>query len=348
MFGSKKIAGLNGCILILILLILNGHGSVSASEPAKDSGGKISIKMVGTAPLQHHLTKGLEMYKDSVMKKSGGQVEMEIYPAQQLYNEKDLVNALPKGAVEGALFNPDFWAGLVRSEGPMFFPAYYKDRALFYRFFESEAWEIVKKEFEEKGNVKVLSMAEVGVGGLISKKPVAKMDDFKGLRTRSYGEYIAVFLQSVGSAPVVMSAGDMYLALQRGTIDAALTSMGGIMDRKLFEVGKYYLDKDTSFSTPFLLGFNLDFWKKLPPSIQKVLTEAGFELQEWSRTFTLQSDDNYKKALREKGITFTVMDPKEWDRIREKVAPDLEAAYKKNVGEEKGQQILNIIRKTCF
>jgi TRAP-type C4-dicarboxylate transport system substrate-binding protein len=309
---------------------------------------KILIKMAGTLPVQHHLTKALEMYKDIVVKASGGQIEMQTYPAQQLYSDKDLVNALPKGACEGAMFNSDMWAGLVKSEGPIFFPGYFNNRDLFYKFFDSEAWQIIKKDFEDQGNTKILSMVELGTGGLISKKPIRNADELKGQRIRSYGEYTSIFLQAQGAAPVVMSSGDMYLALQRGTLDAILSSTSAIVDRKLYEVGKYMWDKDTTLSLPFLLGFNLDFWKKLSPERQKILADAAIVVQEWSKKYTLTSDDDYKKVLKEKGVTFVSIDPKEWQKIQEKAVLALDAAFKKNIGEEKGQKILSNIKKTCF
>jgi len=304
--------------------------------------------MAGTLPVQHHLTKALEMYKEIAEKKSGGQIEMQIYPAQQLYSDKDLVNALPKGACEGALFNSDMWSGLVKSVGPVFFPGYFQKRDLFYKFFDSEAWQIIKKDFENQGNIKVLSMVELGTGGLISKKPIRKLDELKGQRIRAYGEYTAIFLQAQGAAPVVMSSGDMYLALQRGTLDAILSSTSAIVDRKLYEVGKYMWEKDTTFSLPFLMAFNLDFWKKLPPHLQKILADGAIEVQEWSKEYTLTSDNDYKKVLKEKGVTFVSIDPEEWQKIHEKAVLALDAAYIKNVGEEKGQKILSIIKKTCF
>jgi TRAP-type C4-dicarboxylate transport system substrate-binding protein len=309
---------------------------------------KILIKMAGTLPVQNHLTKALEMYKDIVEKKSGGQIEMQVYPAQQLYSDKDLVNALPKGACEGALLNADLWAGLVKSEGPIFFTGYFQNRDLFYKLFDSEAWQIIKKDFEDQGNIKILSMVELGPGGLVSKKPIRKLDDLKGQRIRSYGEYTAIFLQAQGAAPVVMSSGDMYMALQRGTLDAILSSVAAIVDRKLYEVGKYMWDQDTTPSIPFLMAFNLDFWKKLPPNMQKILADGAIEVQEWSKKYTLTSDIANKKALKEKGVTFVSLDPAEWQKIHEKAVQALDAGFIKNVGEQKGQKILSIIKKTCF
>jgi TRAP-type C4-dicarboxylate transport system substrate-binding protein len=333
------------CVVCFLLLTVT---MVTLDCSNGNAAEKIMIKMAGTLPVQNHLTKALIMYKEIVEKKSNGQIVMQVYPAQQLYSDKDLVNALPKGACEGGLLNSDFWAGLVKSEGPIFFTAYFQRRDLFYKLFDSEAGQIIKKDFETIGNIKVLGIVELGAGGFISKKPIRTMDELKGQRIRSYGEYTSVYLQAIGAAPVAMSSGDMYIAMQRGTIDGIISTIASIVDRKLYDVGKYMWVEETTPSVPFLLAFNLDFWKKLPHDMQNVLQDGAIEVQEWSKKYTLTSDIAHKKTLKEKGVTFVSVEPAEWKKMHEKAVQALDAAYIKNVGEEKGKKILSIIKKACF
>lgn len=338
----KRFVGVVCFLLLLVTMMTLDYGNGNAAEKP------MVIKMVGTGPLQHYLTTALEKYKEILEKKLKGQIEIQNYPAQQLYSDKDLVSALPKGACEGALFNADFWAGLVPSIGPLFFPSYFKDKDSFNKFLDSGGWQIITKELEEKGNIKVLTIVDYGPVGIISKKPLNKLENFRGLRTRAYGEYIAIFLRSIDAGPIVMSSGEVYLSMQRGTIDAAMTGAGSMVDRKLYEVGKYYLDKDLAVATPFLLAFNLDFWKKLPADFQKAFSEAAEEVHNWSEKIVVETDQNYKKVLKEKGTVFTSIDEKEWDRIRKEAVPALEAGYKKNIGEEKFQNIINILKKSSY
>jgi len=333
---------------LMIVLTMCLAFFMSDTAEAKQGGepeNKITVKMVGTLPIKHHLSKALEMYKELVEQKSGGRVEFKLYPAQQLYNDKDLVNVLPQGGVEGAIFNSDFFAGLVPSEGILYFGTYFQNREQYYRLLETEAWKIITKDFEEVGKIKILGLIEYGAGGIISKKPIAKLEDFKGLRVRAYGEYIATFLQAVGAAPVVMSSGDMYEGLQRGTIDAAMSGPSSFVDRKLIEVTEYYLEDDIYHSTPFLLGFNLDFWNKLPPDLQKVFADAAKEVQGWSIEYAFKADKKYKEQIKAKGLTITTVDNKEMTRWREKAVPALKARYTINVGEEKARKILDITDK---
>jgi len=327
--------------ILLIFVVL------TLIQPGAQAADKIVVKMVGTLPIQHHLTKALEMYRDIVEKKAGDRVTLQLYPAQQLYSDKDLVMVLPKGAVEGAILNPDLFSGLVPSQGIFYFSCYYPSRENYFRLFNTEAWQIVSRDFENK-NVKILSQIEYGSQTGISRKPISKVEDFRGLRIRAQGEYIAIFLKTMGAAPVVTSSAEVYLMLQRGTIDGAWSGPSTFVDRKWYEVSKYMLDTDTGVSSTFLLGFNLDFWKKLPPDLQKVFSDAAIEVQNWTRKFAYEADVDYRKTLKEKGVTLTKVDPKEWQRWHEKIAPEMETAYKNAVGREKAEKIIDIIRKSCF
>ncbi len=338
--SAKRILCFTGLVLAAFLVFGQGGTGALAAD-------KIVVKMVGTLPIEHHLTKALEMYRDIVQKKAGDRVTFQLYPAQQLYSDKDLVMVLPKGAVEGAILNPDLWSGLIPSQGILYFSCYYPSREKFYKLFNTEAWKTVEADFESH-NVKILSQIEYGSMSGISKKPISRMEDLKNMRVRAQGEYIALFLRALGAAPVVTGSSEVYLMLQRGTIDAAWSGPSTFVDRKWYEVAKYYLNTDTDVSSTFLLGFNLDFWKKLPPDLQKIFSDAAIEVQNWTRSYAYQADIKYRSFLKEKGLTFTQFDQKEWARWQALVSPVMEDAYKKAVGREKGEKIIKNIRENCF
>ncbi len=302
------------------------------------------VKMAGTAPITHHATKGLQMFKEIVEKKTGGKVQVQLYPANQLYNDKDLVLALPKGLIQAAMLNPDMWAGLVKSEGVLYFPMYYRSAEAAYRLQETDVWKTIRKDFEEQGNTKVLAIAEMGPTKVFSKRPIANLENIKGLRIRSTGEYPAVFLRALGAAPVVMSAGDMYIALQRGTIDAVVTPSISYFERKLFEVAKNGLQDPITFSTPLLIAFNLDYWKGLSPELQGIFQDAAKEVQAWTMAYAADAERKFGATLKEKGIVTTSLGAAEHARWQAQAVPVLEATYKDNVGEPKAQVILDTLR----
>jgi len=249
------------------------------------------------------MTKTLEHYAKLVQERSKGRMKIEIYPANQLFSDKDLPKALPSGAVDMGQVNMAMWAGLVPSLVIEELPFFYKDRDHFFRAMISPGVRnLLDKEFESKG-AKVLFWMDYGYTGLIGKKPIKKVEDFKGKRIRGYGEISTEILKSLGAAPVFLSIGEVYLALQRGTIDAVLTSTCSVYERKFFEVVKYFtLIRCGEFQNQPAVLVNLNKYNQLPADLQKTLVDCSKEAQDWGLDIALKGTDECLAKLKEKGM----------------------------------------------
>ena len=85
------------------------------------------------------------------------------------------------------------------------------------KVYRSGAGKILDKEFQDKG-AKIVFWVDYGLVQLFnSKRPLAKPDDFKGLKIRAFSKGSADTIKALGGVPVVMSSSEMYMALQRGT-----------------------------------------------------------------------------------------------------------------------------------
>ena len=92
-------------VLVTLLLLVAGQSSVAF-------GAETILRFAGNHPLTHHCTRGMDLYAKLVMEKTD-KVKIEVYPAGQLFSDKDLVRALPAGAVEMAVMHTghDFRSG---------------------------------------------------------------------------------------------------------------------------------------------------------------------------------------------------------------------------------------------
>ena len=342
-----KIVTLFLLILFVAAAMVACGGQKGAEQPKEQAPQKeaaqekIVFKMVGTLPIQHHVTKASEVFKSAIEKNSNGKIEVQFYPAQQLYNDKDVVNVLPKGSVEMAVFQTDFWPGLVPSLSAIFFPTYYSGVDHLWAIIEGEPGKIIAQDFEEKANCKILGWLDYGDVELLSKKPVKKLEDFKGLRVRSPGENCSVWLKAVGAAPVTMSSGEAYQALQRGTVDGVMSGPTSFLERKWYEVAKNMTEYPIQPGGIFGIGINLDIWKKLSPDLQNVLQEAAKEAREYNKKVCADENKRVREELKKLGVTANPISEEEQARWRAKGVPALIENYKQRVGAEKAQKILD-------
>src|SRR5882724_10273796 len=113
------------------------------------------------------------------------------------------------------------------------------------------------------------------MGGWFRSK-ITKLDDLKGLKFR-LGGFAGKIVQRLGVVPQQIAGGDIYPALEKGTIDGA-EWVGPYDDEKLgfYKVAPHYYYPGWWEGGPMLLSFvNLDKWNALPKYYQSILEQAG-------------------------------------------------------------------------
>jgi TRAP-type mannitol/chloroaromatic compound transport system substrate-binding protein len=141
----------------------------------------------------------------------------------------------------------------------------------------------ILNEFYKKYNVISLLAGNTGcqMGGWF-RKEVKTPQDFSGLKFR-IGGFAGRVMQKLGAVPQQIAGGDIYPALEKGTIDAA-EWVGHYDDEKLgfYKVAPHYYFPGWWEGGPFLMAFvNLEKWNALPKYYQSVLEQAGHYANNW-------------------------------------------------------------------
>jgi tripartite ATP-independent transporter DctP family solute receptor len=304
---------------------------------------EITLRFAGNLPINHFITHSQEFYAKLIMEKTKGKVKVEVYPAGQLLSDKDMLRALPSGAVDmGEVFCPQ-WTGIVPLWIFWDLPLYFKDRSHWYRVADTEVGEIMKQEpLDKNAGVKVLYWMHYGGTGFASKMPLKTLEDFKGKRIRGVGEIVLEGIKTLGAAPVFTGGAEVYMALQRGTIDGANSGISSFWERKYYEVTKYISCHDWNFGMAVAL-INKKKWDSLPGDVQKVMLEAAEEAKVWTRNESEKADRESLASLKEKGMDIFDLRGKERDRWGEACKP-LQDFYIKRGG-EKAKKVLEIGEK---
>jgi TRAP-type mannitol/chloroaromatic compound transport system substrate-binding protein len=141
----------------------------------------------------------------------------------------------------------------------------------------------ILNEFYKGYNVHSMLAGNTGcqMGGWF-RKEISTVDDLKGLKFR-IGGFAGRVLQKLGAVPQQIAGGDIYPALEKGTIDAA-EWVGPYDDEKLglYKVAPHYYYPGWWEGGPMLLAIvNLDKWNALPKYYQNVLEQAGYYSNSW-------------------------------------------------------------------
>lgn len=324
-----------GFLAAFILAVAGFSGNGNAANP------EISLRSAGDLPIGNHLTRAQEHFARRVSEISKGRVQVEVFPAGQLFAAKDYPKAVPSGAVDMAQCWAAQWTGLVPAISVLDLYFFYNDWPHFWRTLDSEAGEIILKEMEKAG-VKSLYWIQDGTSGFATKAPLKKLDDFKGKRIRSGTELGSHAIKALGGAPAFMGGGEVYMALQRGTVDGAVSSVTSFRDRKYFEVTKYVTEPGTFFP-PYLCVMNLKKYNSLSPEIQKILLDAGKDTQAWARKEVLKESAESIEDLKKHGMEVYYL-PQEERMLWQKACKPIDNIVISKTG-DLGRKLLSLAEK---
>jgi len=140
-------------------------------------------------------------------------------------------------------------------------------------------------------------------------KPIAKVDDLKGVLVRSSGGYVGQFFTSLGASPVTMPFEELYMGLQKGTIDSSFNTMSTFFDSKMYEVSKYL----TVTELPYLLcsvAFTKQAWDRISPANQAIIKNVAYEEYTWGmiKTFEMSAATAKPQAIAKGTTVLTIPD----------------------------------------
>jgi|GEM_PF-2823241 len=148
----------------------------------------------------------------------------------------------------------------------------------------------------------------------LTKPPVRRLSDLKGLKFRSTGLYEPKQKAKWGAISINVLPAEWYEALSRGSIDGISIPDSMAPVYKLHEVAKYVSFRDGCIlATPFLI--NLNTWNKLPSDIRNMMEEMREEVRKYDLELSLKEEKRLTDIFRSAGCQIVEVDPKEQEEV---------------------------------
>lgn len=203
---------------------------------------------------------------------------------------------------------------------------------------------VLQEAMQEEFGVIMLGQGYWSKQSLCSKRPANTFDTLKGLKFRCSSHNLMKLMKEAGGAPVAMRHSEVYLALQRGVIDGAQSSLASIMGKKWFEVGKY-LNWWPIGNVAFYFIANKDSWNELPQDLQKIVMEtvSNLGLESWGGSYIDDVKNRKKATTPAYGLTNLYPSQEDVDKMKKMVGPVIKD-WKKRAG-PRSEKIMAIINE---
>jgi tripartite ATP-independent transporter DctP family solute receptor len=263
-------------------------------------------------------------FKEAVERLSNGDVAIEIFPSRQLGDVKELMEGVQFGTVDMTVNSSSALSTLEPSIDAFQLPGVIPDYAGFAKLATSDSARAIMDTVEKHGMI-ALGLYDGGQRHFLTvKQPVESLADMKGLKTRVPPSRLFVDVwTAVGVNPTPMNYGEVYSALETGTLDAVEINLTSIESEKFSEVAGGVTLTGHYFWPSFLL-INKATFDSLTPEQQQAIGTAANEIVEPQVMAVAALDDQVKKHLAERNIPVVTPSGNFLAAFRATVAPVVE------------------------
>ena len=275
-----------------------------------------------------------------VKAKTNGELTIDVFANSTLGNERDLIEGMQLGAVDLAVVSSGPMSGFSQAflvlDLPYIFPTYESA----YLVLDGEIGQGMLDSLAQN-RLKGFCFWENGFRNVTAKKATRKPEDVKGLKLRTMeAEVHMATFNNLGAIATPMAMGEVYTALQQGTIDAQENPIANIYQAKFHEVNRYVnMTRHFYAGSPVLMSKAI--WDKLSPEHQKILSEAIIETRSFARDEIKRGEKEYSEAMKKEGVTIVEdIDMAAWQKA---VQPTYEQ-FKNKIGADLIKKVQDIAK----
>jgi TRAP-type mannitol/chloroaromatic compound transport system substrate-binding protein len=262
----------------------------------------------------YHGDKHMIKYVDEM---SGGDFKIKWFPSGSLMGAFEYFDACSKGVVEAVGDWPSYWVGKNPAFdflGSMPYGFTNMDYVIWYYQFYQFGGEALYNEAYGQFGMRYFNMgattSESGFRTTAKTGPIKTLADYKGKKLRTPARATISILQKLGGAPVSMPGGEIYLAVERGTLDGAEFSAPGIdLEMGFAEITKYW-SVPCWFQPASQVGVmvNLKAYNKLSKQHQAILKYAAKAAATEAVSFYEADSGRAIEKFKEKGTEVVTLD----------------------------------------
>lgn len=276
---------------------------IGSLSPANLLGAEpVVLKAAGAWPQTSPFAQMYFKYFDLVKEMSKGQLQIKWIGGPEYIKEKDLPTAASTGTIDLFHTSLGYHSGQVPEAAIAdSYPTYRSYKSEPEAYFEVR--NIMAPVFEKGLKAKTLGEIQVFPFFVFIKKPISRIEDFKGLKIRAAGGFAPFVVSALGAIPTTTPTTEVYMALERGVIDGAVRNLPAINTFREYEFAKFAVAHPVTWATGEVC-ISLRAWKKLSKEMQNVLSDAGKEVTKLAAVHWENMDQVLMKKFPEQKTTF--------------------------------------------
>ncbi|MFZ7101283.1 MAG: TRAP transporter substrate-binding protein [Peptococcaceae bacterium] len=292
----------------------DGNTAEQPQEPAKQ---EYKWRLAQSKASQHPVSQGYNKFAEIVAEKSDGRITIDVFNDAVLGSDRECIESAQNGTLEFAGSSTPNMSSFTNLFTAWDLPYIFENKDEVYKAIDGEPGTLAAKEMEKAG-FKVIFFPDYGFRQVVNNVKEVKLPaDLDGLKVRTTNSPVEIAdYKAFGANPTPIAWGEVYTALQQGTVQGEGNSYSLLWDTKHQEVLKYATEINYNYSADILV-MNKDLFDSLDPADQTLLMEAGKEAVAWQRNRANEREAEAEKQFLDFGIKIyepTAAEMQEWKK----------------------------------
>lgn len=263
---------------------------------------KLGLELREDEPLPKRM---LEACK-AIAAETNGRLQIQGFPNGQLGNPQETLNQVRSGSLEFLTSSFGILSGVAPVAGMPTLGFIFDGYDKLWQAVDGELGQFVAKDIEKRGELVVLNgVHDIGFRHITSgRRPIAEPKDLKGFRIRTPPTpFLTSLFSALGASPTPIPFGDLYTALQTGTVDGQENPLTVVDSFKFYEVQKFCTLTSHTWDG-WVPVANRAAWERLPEDLRRVVSRNFLKAAIQQRKDIAAQSAIVKAGLEKKGMQF--------------------------------------------
>lgn len=295
--------------MMLTMTACGGNAKTEATDSTDDaatSGEAVHLTLAHADAADGSLFgECTKVFKQKVEEKSNGSIVIDIFPAGQLGTVPEYVTGIQNGTIDLAPAATTFVANFCPNVGVFDVPFLFDDYDHVWEALDGKVGETLSADLEAN-NIIPLIWWGLGFRNVTTSKNhmIESVEDLKGFRIRTMQSEIQQSLfRALGADPAPIDWGELFTALQQGTVDGEENPYTQIFSSNIYEVNPVIVETKHEF-TPAVFMMSPAVKNKLTDEQMTILNECVEECKDEFRQTTVDINNESREGLKAAGCTF--------------------------------------------
>lgn len=303
--------------------------AIGAAQAATEI--KFAIEMFeGDNPEYNALVR----FKKYVEFKSNGELEVRLFPGNQLGSARDTAEMVQQGTLEMAFPSDGALAGFYPPIQVWSVPYMFTSAPVAWEVMNSDFARKMMRDMTETTGIRALAFSENGFRSFTNNvREIRTPEDMAGMKIRTMESPVYMrMVEALGASPTPIAGSEAVMAVKQGVVDGQENPPSVVYSGGMGDVQKYYTINEHVLGLHIIVT-NDEWFKGLPEGHQRIITD-GAQLMAWTENLQkTEGDWKYTELLaQEKGMVVHVSTPEEKEQFKNATHEPVKAYITEQVG----------------